>query len=271
MATHPLFRQEALDHATGRLDGQVLLAAPLGSWCALAVITMLLLMGTWFATTASHARKEPARGWLVPEGGLARVFANGDGFVTALMASQGDQVDAGQPLARIGSPSQTPNAHHVAPLPLPSHPSLDLVRAPFDGRVEAVRVRVGQYVPHGATVAVLAPGDDLVAEIFLPSHALGLVEAGQRLRLRYDALHTGDHDAQEGVVTHVSSAPLLPEEAGNGRIPLTKPAFPIRVSLPAQQVSVGGRSVPLRAGMLLSAEVAGPPQTLFESIYQTPR
>jgi len=123
---------------------------------------------------------------------------------------------------------------------------------------------------------VVAAGDDLVAEVFLPSHALGLVEVGQRLGLRYDALHLGDHDTQEGVVTHVSSALLpggarLPEEASNGRIALSKPVFPVRVSLPAQRVDVGGHSEPLRAGMLLTAEVAGPPITLFESMYRTPR
>lgn len=267
MATHPLFRQEALDHATGRLDGQVLLAAPLATWSALAIIIAVLGLATWFATTASYTRKESARGWLVPEGGLARVFAGGEGFVTALMVAEGDHVEAGQPLARIGTPGQ--NTQYRATPRSPSRTGL--VHAPLDGRVEAVRVQLGQYVAQGASVAVVAAGDRLVAEIFLPSHALGLVEDGQRLRLRYDAMHLGDHDAQEGVVTHVSSAPLLPEEAGNGRIAFTKPVFPIRVSLPAQRVNVGGRSEPLRVGMLVTAEVARPPQTLFESMYQTAR
>ena len=53
--------------------------------------------------------------------------------------------------------------------------------------------------------------------------------------------------------------------------PVTEPVFPIRVRLPAQRVEVRGRSVSLRTGMLLTAEVAGPSQTLFESLYQTPR
>ena len=109
MATHSLFRQQALDHATGRLDGQVLLAAPLATWCALAVIVALLVLATWFATTASYIRKESARGWLIPEGGLARVFAGRDGIVTALMVSEGDYVEAGQPLVRIGAPGHARN------------------------------------------------------------------------------------------------------------------------------------------------------------------
>ena len=161
MATHPLFRQEALDHATGRLDGQVLLAAPLATWCALAIIIAVLGLATWFAATASYTRKESARGWLVPEGGLARVFAGGEGFVTALMVAEGDHVEAGQPLARIGDPGQ--DTQYRAPPRSPSRAGL--VHAPLDGRVEAVRVQLGQYVPHGATVAVLAAGDGLVAEI----------------------------------------------------------------------------------------------------------
>ena len=115
------------------------------------------------------------------------MFASGEGFVTALMVSEGDRVEAGQPLARIGTAGQ--NTPYQAPLRSPSRAGL--VHAPLGGRVEAVRVQLGEYVAQGASVAVVAAGDGLVAEIFLPSHAFGLVEAGQRLRLRYDAMHLG--------------------------------------------------------------------------------
>ena len=271
MATHPLFRQEAVDHATRRLDGEVLLTAPVATWCAVAIIVAVLGLATCIATTATYTRTESARGWLTPEGGLARVFAGRDGFITGLMVSEGDLVEAGQPLVRIGTHWRTPNADHRPPPKSPSHAGVDLVRAPLGGRIEAVAVQIGRYVAHGDTVAVIAAGDDLVAEILLPSHVAGLVETGQRLRLSYDALDFGHRGTQEGIVTHVSRAPLASDDAGNDRIPLTEPVFPTRVRLPAQMLNVRGRDIPLRAGMLLTAEVAAHPQTLFDSMYQTVR
>ena len=227
----------------------MLLTAPLAAWSAVGFVVGVLALGAWFAATATYTHKEPVPGWLSPQGGVARAVAERHGTVTALLVSEGNVVTAGTPLARIA----TDRDYAVA--------------APIDGRVEAFAVRVGQSVPRGGTIAVLVANDDLMAELLVPSRAAGFVAVGQILRLKYDALPSGRHGVQQGVVTHVSRTALARDETGNVGIPVTEPVFRVRVRLPAQRVEAGGASVPLRAGMLLTADILGHRRTLFESLF----
>ena len=245
----PLFRPEVIAHATRRLDGAVLLPAPLAAWGAVAFVVAVLALGAWFAATATYTRKESAPGWLSPQGGVARAVAGRRGTVTALLVSEGDIVEAGTPLAVIATDGDY------------------VVTAPIRGRVEALAARVGQSVSRSSTVAVLAANDELMAELLVSPRAAGFVAVGQELRLKYDVLPFGRHGVQQGVVTHVSRTVLAPGETANAGIPVTEPVFHVRVRLPAQRVEAGGASVPLRAGMLLTADILGHRRTLFESLF----
>lgn len=100
-----LFRAEAVAHAMQRLDGEVLLPAPLVTWGAVALVVAVLALAAWFAATATYTRTESVLGWLAPDGGVARAIARRDGNVLALMVAEGDIVEAGTPLARVGNPA----------------------------------------------------------------------------------------------------------------------------------------------------------------------
>lgn len=102
----PLFRAEAVAHATQRLDGEVLLPAPFVTWGAVSFVAAVLALAAWFAGSATYARTESAQGWLAPADGVARAVSRRDGNVLALMVAEGELVEAGVPLARIGSPAQ---------------------------------------------------------------------------------------------------------------------------------------------------------------------
>ena len=268
----PLFRAEAVAHATQRLDGEVLLPASLVTWGAVAFLVAVLALAAWFAATATYTRTESAEGWLAPDGGVARAVSRRDGTVHALMVAEGDVVEAGAPLARVGMPRGMTLAQFSAferPRCGASHPSngprlvvtahkreiaelrhgstVDhgrrdgdhIVTAPISGRVEALLVREDQYITHGSTVALVAASDELIAEIAVPLHVAGLVTSGQDLRLKYDRLPFGHQGVQQGIVTHVSRAPLTPENSDGSipghRIPSTVPksAFPPRRSMSA--------------------------------------
>ncbi|MCY4057619.1 MAG: HlyD family efflux transporter periplasmic adaptor subunit, partial [Gammaproteobacteria bacterium] len=146
-----------------------------------------------------------------------------------------------------------------------------IVAAPISGRIEALVARKGQYLSYGSTVALVAASDRLVAEIDVPSHVAGLITSGQRLRLTYEGLPFGPQGVQQGIVTHVSRAPLAPDAFEDTPIPATGPVYRAQVRLPAQQIDVGGVSVGLRAGMRLTAEIPGPGRTLFQTLYETIR
>jgi len=276
----PLFRAEAVAHATQRLDGEVLLPAPLVTWGAVAFVVAVLAFAAWFAATATYARTESAEGWLAPDGGVARAVSRRDGNVLALMVAEGDIVEAGVPLARIGSPGQFGDGFDGLPLGLAgsfgksAKPDVDhIVTAPIHGRVEVLVARQGQYISHGSTVALVAASDKLVAEVVVPSYVAGLVTNGQSLRLKYEGLRFGHQGIQHGIVTHVSRTPLAPAdiEPMAVPVPVTGPVYRAQIRLPAQQIDVGGVSMDLHAGMRLTAEIPAPRRTLFQTLYETIR
>ena len=323
----PLFRSEAVTHATQRLDGDVLVPVPLVTWGTVAFVVAVLGLGAWFAGTATVTRTESVVGRLAPDGGVTRAVSRRDGHVLAFMVAEGDVVGEGAPLARVGSPfiggrdglaldppqsnegtykkpveavfdaDTQGKTHEVAVQPLVarqartlrdiaelSQQGLDassywsverdgdhIVAAPITGRVEALVARKGQYLSHGNTVALVAASDELVAEIDVPSHVAGLVASGQGLRVKYEGLAFGHQAVQQGIVMHVSRAPVARDASEHGPIPHAGPVYRAKVRLPAQEIDVGGLSVGLRAGMRLTAEIPGPRRTLLQTLYETIR
>lgn len=99
--TPSLFRKEALQHRARRLEGEVLLGAPL-SWTALGYLAVTVVAAALtFASLSTYARKETVAGWLVPHAGLIRVSTRSSGVVEDLGVREGDDVRKGAVLARV--------------------------------------------------------------------------------------------------------------------------------------------------------------------------
>ena len=103
MAEQPkqLFRQEAIDAQREKLLGEVSLArpVPLSVFTALAVAFALALVA--FSVWGEYARRERVDGFLALDVGAARILAPEPGTVAELLAREGDEVEAGQPLIRL--------------------------------------------------------------------------------------------------------------------------------------------------------------------------
>lgn len=96
-----LFRPEAIQHTTRRLGGDVVLISPLSIWLMGGFLVSILIGGFFFANQASYARKEAVVGWLSPEAGIVRTTAARGGTITLLSISEGDTVEAGDPIATL--------------------------------------------------------------------------------------------------------------------------------------------------------------------------
>ncbi|MEO1014779.1 MAG: HlyD family efflux transporter periplasmic adaptor subunit [Pseudomonadota bacterium] len=130
-----------------------------------------------------------------------------------------------------------------------------LLRAPVTGRVAALQAKVGQSVAAGdLQLAILPSGGELVAELFAPTRAAGLVEVGQKVRLLFDAFPYQRFGAGDGVVTGVSKTILFPED-GPEALNIHEPAYRITVALSAQSVTAKGQEFALQDGMTLRADV----------------
>lgn len=104
-----LFRPEAIQHATRRLGGDVVLISPLSIWFLGGLLISVLIGGAFFASQATYARKEAVVGWLSPEAGIVRATAARGGAIMEMSVAEGDFVEAGQAIATIRLSASTLN------------------------------------------------------------------------------------------------------------------------------------------------------------------
>ncbi|QRM27833.1 HlyD family secretion protein [Microvirga sp. VF16] len=130
-----------------------------------------------------------------------------------------------------------------------------VITAPIGGRVTALQAAHGQIVDSAKPLMTLLPdGASLLAELFVPSRAIGFVEPGQRVRLMVDAFPYQRFGTQSGHVETVSQAVLSPSDV-IGRVALTEPAYRVTVRLDRQDIEAFGRRVALQPDMTLKADI----------------
>ena len=96
-----IYRQEAIDHQSRRLDGEVLLGVS-PTWAMLsALVTAVVLAGLLFASVATYARRESVSGLVVPQGGIIRVTSSIDGVLSRIDVKEGQVVREGQILGVV--------------------------------------------------------------------------------------------------------------------------------------------------------------------------
>ncbi|WP_438276060.1 HlyD family efflux transporter periplasmic adaptor subunit [Nitrobacter sp.] len=94
-----LFRREAIEHATQRLEGQVFLASPLSLKTLGLLLSGIVFAAATFAATATYARKTTVSGFLVPDQGMIRITSQAQGTLRSVLVKEGDNVEKGTRLA----------------------------------------------------------------------------------------------------------------------------------------------------------------------------
>lgn len=144
-----------------------------------------------------------------------------------------------------------------------------VVRAPQSGTVSTLLAEPGQSVSPASALATLVPqGAVLQAQLFAPSSAIGFVQPGQAVRLRFEAFPYQKYGQQPARVLQVSRTPLAASElaalvlpaaaTGNG----SEPMFRITVVLEGEPVAT------LSAGMRLQADVLLDKRRLIEWLFE---
>jgi membrane fusion protein len=145
-----------------------------------------------------------------------------------------------------------------------------VVTAPQAGVVTAIAAERGQTVGHQPLATLLPGGAAFEAHLFAPSRAVGFVEAGQKVRVRYAAYPFQKFGQYEGEVAHVSRVALEPAElpAQAGLPAHAEPLYRITVRLASSHVMAYGRPQFLTAGMQLEADVMQDRRRLIEWVFE---
>jgi membrane fusion protein len=142
-----------------------------------------------------------------------------------------------------------------------------MIAAPVAGTVTAQLGLPGQSIQAGQPVLTLLPdGARLEAHLFVPSRAVGFVEPGDDVLLRFHAFPYQKFGQGRGEVVRVSRSALSSGElssiAVQGSAP--EPLYRVIVQLERETVEAFGKQEPLKPGMMLEADVLGEERKLWE-------
>lgn len=143
-----------------------------------------------------------------------------------------------------------------------------VVRAPQSGTVSTLLAEPGQSVSPASALATLVPaGAVLQAQLYAPSSAIGFVQPGQAVRLRFEAFPYQKFGQQPAHVLQVSRTPLAASEMAALALPAMlaggEPMFRITVAMDGPHVAT-----PLSAGMRLQADVMLERRRLIEWLFE---
>jgi membrane fusion protein len=132
-----------------------------------------------------------------------------------------------------------------------------VVRAPASGIVTALQASRGQSVDPARplmTITSSGAGAGAMAEVYVPSRAIGFLEPGQRVRVRYDAFPFERFGTAEGKVKAISASVLRPEEV-QAAVAVQEPMYRVLVALERDTVKAYGRSYRVQSGFALTADI----------------
>ena len=129
------------------------------------------------------------------------------------------------------------------------------LHSPIDGRVATTDVTPGSTVrPQQVLASIIPQRSFLVAEVYVPSRAAGMIKPGQPVRLLYDAFPHQRFGVARGSVDAVAGFVSLPGDmpAASG---LREAAYKVTIRLASDHVEDDNGRYALRPGMALAAEI----------------
>lgn len=139
--------------------------------------------------------------------------------------------------------------------------TLSIIRAPVAGTVQGlIGLNVGGYVIAGQSLGAISPDDRLVVETQVSPKDIGLIRAGQPVRLQVDAYPYTQWGVLDGAVRSIAA-----DATTNGQ----QAAFKVIVQPVALVLRrPGGITGALRKGLTLSARFVVCRRSLLEVLYQ---
>lgn len=145
-----------------------------------------------------------------------------------------------------------------------------VMRAPRDGVVSTVLLKQGQMVSAGQPLlSILPSGSSLQAQLLVPSRAIGFIEPGNEVILRYRAFPYQKFGQQYGRVEDISRSALSPADITaliGQKSP--EPLYRVLVRLDTQDVLAYGRPEPVKPGMTLDADILMERRSLLEWVFE---
>jgi membrane fusion protein len=146
-----------------------------------------------------------------------------------------------------------------------------LVSAPLAGLVASVLIERGGTVGAGQPLMTVVPtGSVLQARLLVPSRAVGFIEPGDAVLMRYPAYPHQKFGHHGGRVLRISRSALDASAVAalRGHSTAAEPTYRVLVELGAQSIVAFGEAQPLRPGMAVEADILGERRKLYEWVLE---
>jgi membrane fusion protein len=144
-----------------------------------------------------------------------------------------------------------------------------IVKANRAGMVSNIQVSEGQEVQSSVPLLTITPqGSELEAELLVPARAIGFVEVGQTVKMRYSAFTFQKFGLYNATITGVSQTVLLPSELSGVAINAQEPMYRVTARLEQQTVNAYGKAFPLKDGISLEADIKLAERSLLEWLFE---
>ena len=144
----------------------------------------------------------------------------------------------------------------------------NVIRAPLAGVLTNIAATRGEAVADEAPLAVIVPkGSGLHAQLLVPTRAIGFVQPGQEVVLRYDAFPFQRFGQYRGKVERVSRTVWSPGEKV-GPVTVKEPVYRVDVKLDGQHVMSGEQKLSLRPGMSVNADILQEKRKVWEWVFE---
>lgn len=143
-----------------------------------------------------------------------------------------------------------------------------VLRAPFAGTVTNIAPARGDSLAADAPIATVVPkGSGLHAQLLVPTRAIGFVQPGNEVVLRYEAFPFQRFGHYRGTVSSISRT-VWSQGERLGPLTVKEPVYRIDVKLDQQTVNANGQEFALRPGMLVNADLLLERRTVFEWVFE---
>ncbi|MGL6017131.1 MAG: HlyD family secretion protein [Gibbsiella quercinecans] len=145
------------------------------------------------------------------------------------------------------------------------------LRSPKDGIVGTIMVKNGQMLNAGQNaIAVLPNSNELIARIMVGTKAVGFIEPGQKVVLRYKAFPYQKFGQKYGKVVEVSRTALSPQDVAHllGVNNVQEQQYRVLVQLDEQAIQAYARNEQLKPGMALDADFLIDKRRLYEWVLE---
>lgn len=145
-----------------------------------------------------------------------------------------------------------------------------LLRSPSDGVVSSVLLKPGQTASAGQSLVSILPKDSqLQAQLLVPSRAVGFIERGNSVVLRYQAFPYQKFGQAYGRIADISHSALSPSEVSALTGQQTQePLYRVLVALDSQHVTAYGKPEVVKPGMALEADILLERRRLIEWVFE---